>query len=79
MGYLFVGLFVWFIGVVVNAFAKRQAVNPGKMALLTVLILMVAGMAVTSSNPGAMGYVMGQALIPVLGFWAASSYYDKKG
>ncbi|MCE7868974.1 hypothetical protein DYH09_01215 [bacterium CPR1] len=78
MSFLFIGLFVYLVGLAVNALSKRPAVNPGKIALVVLLLLMLILMTSKSGDPGNMGYVVGSALVPMLGFWFASRQHDQK-
>ncbi|MEW6282399.1 MAG: hypothetical protein AB1758_27575 [Candidatus Eremiobacterota bacterium] len=78
MPFLILGLVIYVLCLAMNAIARRPVVNPGKIAFVVIVVLMVAGMALVSSRPEAMGYIMGQALLPLLGFGFASSRFDKK-
>lgn len=78
MSFLFIGLFIYLVGLAINALSKRPAVNPGKIATVVLLILMVVVMTSAAGDPGKMGYVVGSALLPLLGFGFASSQHDQK-
>ncbi|GMU57323.1 MAG: hypothetical protein AMXMBFR33_64690 [Candidatus Xenobia bacterium] len=78
LSFLFIGLFIYLVGLAINALAKRPAVNPGKIAMVVLMLLMVILMTSKSGDPGKMGYVVGSAFLPLLGFWFASNQHDQK-